>query len=124
MANTFQGHFPDKNTKEDGHAAAAPVGSFPPNNYGLYDMAGNVWEWTSTRWGAQLSQPQHRYPYDPDDGRENPDQDRPYREHRIVRGGSHQDSADRVTGTARGRSAADERHRRRGFRVALGIPEG
>jgi sulfatase modifying factor 1 len=47
MANTFQGHFPEKNTNEDGHERAAPVASFPPNPYGLYDMAGNVWEWTS-----------------------------------------------------------------------------
>ena len=47
MANTFQGHFPDTNKIEDGYAGAAPVASFPPNGYGLYDVAGNVWEWTS-----------------------------------------------------------------------------
>lgn len=47
MANTFQGHFPDKDTGDDGYVGYAPVARFPPNGYGLYDMSGNVWQWTS-----------------------------------------------------------------------------
>jgi formylglycine-generating enzyme required for sulfatase activity len=54
FANLWQGEFPLRNTARDGFARTAPVRSFPPNGYGLFDMAGNVWEWCADRYQPDL----------------------------------------------------------------------
>ena len=53
MANIWQGEFPQENTKADGWARTSPVRAYPPNGYGLYDMIGNVWEWTTDFWSTR-----------------------------------------------------------------------
>ena len=53
LANTWQGNFPHENLCEDGFDRTSPVTAFPPNGYGVHDMIGNVWEWTTDWWSAK-----------------------------------------------------------------------
>jgi sulfatase modifying factor 1 len=53
LANTWQGNFPTEQLSEDGYERTSPVTAFPPNGYGIHDMIGTVWEWTTDWWSSQ-----------------------------------------------------------------------
>jgi sulfatase modifying factor 1 len=90
MANTWQGVFPVKDSGEDGFVGTSPVGSFPPNGYGLYDMAGNVWQWCSDWYRADtnLDAASKSVCRDPRGPAESYDPAEPYTPKRVVKGGS------------------------------------
>jgi formylglycine-generating enzyme required for sulfatase activity len=112
------------NSGESGLGATSPIGHYSPagdSGYGCADMAGNVWEWTHTRWGHDYSEPDYRYPYTPDQ-RENPASSQPHREYRICRGGSYLEERSRLRCSARNREPADEQSKQIGFRVVIELP--
>jgi formylglycine-generating enzyme required for sulfatase activity len=90
MANTWQGLFPVRDSGEDGFVGTSPVASFPANGYGLYDMAGNVWQWCSDwyRVDSHIEAASKNVCRDPGGPAESYDPGDPYSPKRVVKGGS------------------------------------
>ena len=87
MANTWQGEFPWQNLILDGFPGTSPVGSFPGNGLGLFDMAGNVWEWTSDPWRDHAPAKSCCSPIPPGDRSSDAPTER--FERKVIKGGSH-----------------------------------
>lgn len=122
-ANTWEGSFPYKNTAFDTFQGIAPVKSFAPNGYGLYDMAGNVWEWCLDKYRNDYYQSINK-----PDGVKNPqgpldsfDPDEPYTPKRVSRGGSFMCNESYCSGyrvARRMKSSPDSGMSNLGFRCA------
>ncbi|XP_046614646.1 formylglycine-generating enzyme isoform X1 [Neodiprion virginianus] len=111
--NIWQGVFPSNNSAEDGFEGTAPVTEFPPNGYGLYNMVGNVWEWTSDWWVTEHSDKPAKNPVGPSSGTD-----------KVKKGGSylcHESYCYRYRCAARSQNTPDTSAGNLGFRCAMSI---
>jgi formylglycine-generating enzyme required for sulfatase activity len=134
VANTWQGEFPWQNLCDDGYEGTSPVGAFPPNGYGLHDMIGNVWEWTtdwfSAKHGFDGSKPCCG-PRNPRGGREedsyDPCQPAIKIPRKVLKGGSHlcaPNYCQRYRPAARYPEPVDTSTCHVGFRCIVRVPAG
>ena len=88
--NSWEGEFPVDNTQADGFEKSAPVKTYPPNGYGLYEISGNVWEWTSDWYSSQYYQycRENSITNNPKGPKEAFNPNNPYIDERVIRGGS------------------------------------
>ena len=128
MANVWQGEFPRENLLQDGWERTSPVGSFPPNGYGLYDMIGNVWEWTDDWWRTHASAASACCASGGADGREasmDPGQLDVHIPRKVLKGGSYLCAANycvRYRPAARIPQQVDTGTGHQGFRCIVRVP--
>ncbi|MBM3457973.1 MAG: formylglycine-generating enzyme family protein [Armatimonadetes bacterium] len=122
MANTFQGSFPARNLKTDGYERTSPVTAFPKNGFGLYDMAGNAWQWCSDFYRPDYyAHSPGKNPQGPPDSH---DPDEPGVVKRVQRGGSFLCTfqyCSRYMPGGRGKGAVDTGSSHVGFRCVVSV---
>lgn len=128
LANFFQGNFPYENTQNDQFEKSAPVGSFPANKFGVYDLIGNVWEWTSDWYRSDTYKMYQNKNFsvckNPTGPRASYDPNEPYTVKKVIKGGSFlcsQDYCSNYRPNARFSTAIDSGQEHLGFRCVKDI---